>query len=111
MNNLEKKLDALIDALGFDVETTFNISYGTTIKAGSVNPYDIAKKEFKFFPATAGMKEAEYKEVIRTTDYKLTKKKYNEQPSLHKIIRLYEVGKISTSELASKIKGLLDENI
>ena len=75
MNNCEKKIDALINALGFDVETNITKTYGQTIPAGMYGRAAAANKEFAFFPATSYMPEALYKEVIRTTDYKLTKKK------------------------------------
>ena len=49
MNNTEKKLDALIDALGFDVKAS-------TVSRELHNPYDSNV------------------EVITSTDYKLTKR-------------------------------------
>ena len=57
MNNIEKKLDALIDALGFDVEevvSTFKPPF-SILKAALTNRYD---------------QQGE----IKTTNYKLTKR-------------------------------------
>ena len=75
MNNTEKLLRAFIEASGFDIERNVDISYGQTFKAGSWGSRAATSIEFKFFPATDEMPEAEYREVIRTTNYKVTKKK------------------------------------
>jgi hypothetical protein len=55
MNNTEKKLDALIDALGFDVEAS-------TVSRELSNPYNSKI------------------EVVTCTDYKLTKRNINNEP-------------------------------
>ena len=72
MNNIEKKLDALIDALGFDVEEVLE----QAIPSG---------------------------QIIIAHDYKLTKRKYNEKPTIHKIVRIYEKGEISSGEMIARI--------
>lgn len=70
-----KLLMAFIEASGFDVERTVDITCGKIIKAGFWGCSEATNNEFEFFPATNDMPEAEYREVIRTTDYKVTKKK------------------------------------
>lgn len=77
MNNTDKLLRAFIEASGYETEGSIDISYGQVIKAGLWGVSAAANTEFKFFPATDEMPEAEYREVIRTTDYKVTKKPFN----------------------------------
>ena len=82
MTNEMKLLMALTEALGFDVEQTNDVSYGRTITAGERTSWhgtkSVADGEWQFFQATSEMPEAEYREIIRSVDYKLTKKQ--EQP-------------------------------
>lgn len=74
MNNTDKLLRALIDALGFEVDRVVSVSYGRTIQAGHYSVTANPNTEYEFFPATNQMPHAEYKEVIRSVDYKVTKK-------------------------------------
>jgi len=74
MNKTDKLLRAFIEASEFEVERTVDITYGQIIKAGLWGCSAATNKEFDFFPATSDMPDAEYREVIRTTNYKLTKK-------------------------------------
>ena len=73
-----KLLMALTEALGFDIEKTNDVSYGRTITAGQRSSWhgnkSVADGEWQFFSATSEMPEAEYREIIRSVDYKLTKK-------------------------------------
>jgi hypothetical protein len=66
MNNCEKKLDALIDALGFDVEV--NTTYTSIYKKKDVN--------CSGDPVNGAMPERMYEK----TNYKLTKRKENNLP-------------------------------
>ena len=74
MNNTEKLLRAFIEASGYSIESELIVTFGESIKAGSWGVSAAAKGEYEFFPANDEMKEAEYREVIRTIDYKVTKK-------------------------------------
>jgi len=52
--------------------------------------------------------------TISKTDYKLTRKKYNSKPSLHKIIREYENEGMSASEMIGRImlmEGIAEEDL
>lgn len=60
MSNTEKKLDALIEALGFDVET-INKTYINGREVGDETPTGI----IEFSPHDL---------IVHTTDYKLTKR-------------------------------------
>ena len=89
MNNYEKKLDALIDALGFDVE-------------------DIIGKEL--VGSYAGVEK--FRDCV--VDYKLTKRGYNRKGTLHKIIREYEKEEMSASEMIGRImllEGISNEDV
>jgi len=88
MNNIEKKLDALIDALGFDVEETDN-----SIKMYKIE--DIDNNGDPYIDANP--------DVIKVIDYKLTKKKYNHKPTLHEVVRQYENGAITNTEMVASI--------
>ena len=74
MNNTDKLLRAFIEASGYEIEGSIDISYGQVIKAGLWGVSATANTEFKFFPATDEIPESEYREVIRNVDYKVTKK-------------------------------------
>ena len=78
MNNTERKLDALIAALGFDVETS-------TVSRELHSLYDSNVQ------------------IITSTDYKLTKRNFNNKPSLHKVVREYEQGTMSYGEMLGRI--------
>ena len=91
MNNTEKKLDALIDALGFDIEETRR------------NIESVAK---------GGDGQALYTTPL--FDYKLTKRTYSKNPPLHRTVRLYEKGDISAVEMIRDImwsEGVTDKEI
>ena len=88
MNNTEKKLDALIDALGFDVEVTSHTVYGESIALGSM-PINCGGTKWEYFAD----KEI-YTEVISTTDYKLTKK-----------VRHYELTKPMIENIIGVLEG------
>ena len=83
MNNIEKKLDALIDALGFDVEEV-----ETPVK---VTSYEASK------PAVM------IERTLYNNSYKLTKKSFKAKPSLHKVVRAYEKGTMSYDEMLGRI--------
>lgn len=68
MNNTERKLDALIDALGFDVEVVDSIVYGEIVPLGKM-VVGCASKEWEYLP-----EEEVYKEVLSRVYYKLTKR-------------------------------------
>ena len=69
MNKLEKKLDALIHALGFDVETLNTKTYGHARELNhSERMFNGTRGELEF------QGEGLYKEVTRHTNYKLTKR-------------------------------------
>ena len=89
MNSTEKKLDALIDALGFDVERFCDIkrAYKCEDLQGNGEPKEYALPE----------------SIIDNSTYKLTKRKYNEKPTIHKIVRIYEKGEISSGEMIARI--------
>ena len=70
----DKLLRAFIEAQGYEIEEVNNITFGKTITAGDWGCSAATDKEFEFFPATGVMTQAVYREVIRTTDYKVTKK-------------------------------------
>ena len=89
MNNIEKKLDALIDALGFDVERVCDIEY--IYKSEDLQD-DGEPKEYALADS-----------IIDNSTYTLTKRKYNEKPTIHKIVRIYEKGEISSSEMIARI--------
>ena len=95
---VEKKLDALIDALGFDVEETCKTfingaEYGGTAGIFPVTPMD---------------------DVTHAANYKLTKRQYNKKPMLHRIVRMYEKGEMEHDEMVARIIDhgkALDEDI
>lgn len=89
MSNCEKKLDALIDALGFDVKEVVSkkFLYNAKDMHPSGNPISGAVPSVTF----------------ENADYKLTKRKYNEKPTIHKIVRIYEKGEISAGEMIARI--------
>ena len=97
--NTERKLDALIDALGFDIEVV-----DSSIKAYRLDDIDRDGDPYTdAIPMT-----------ISKTDYKLTRKKYNSKPSLHKIIREYENEGMSASEMIGRImlmEGIAEEDL
>jgi len=89
MNNCEKKLDALIDALGFDVEEVIG-----DVFMGRYSGRDIHDKQ--------------------VVDYKLTKRTYSKKQSLHRIVRAYEKGDITAAKMIRDVmwaEGLTDEEI
>ena len=119
MNNTEKKLDALIDALGFDVEE---------VERGSVMvSKDEGERMIRANSATAsyslisdrgeyrrGDDDCYFSVAGVTTDYKLTKRKFNSKPTLHKIIREYENEGMSASEMIGRImlmEGVTNEDL
>ena len=80
-----KLLRAFIEASGFDVEETSAVKELT-------NPHDSSV------------------EILRTTDYKVTKRKGRSE--LHRVIREYEAGKHSIGEMLNeiaKIESITDE--
>ena len=89
MTNLEKKLDALINALGFDCKRNLDIKH-------------VYRRE-----DLQGNGEAKLyalpESIIDNSTYKLTKRKYNEKPTIHKIVRIYEKGEISSGEMIARI--------
>lgn len=87
MNNEMKLLRAFIEASGFDVESVCSVKE-------LPNPYNSSV------------------EIIHTTDYKVTKRKGRSK--LHRVVREYEAGKCSISEMINeiaRIEGILNENI
>jgi len=88
MNNIEKKLDALIDALGFDVEEVGNIAYGEIVPLGKM-AVGCADKDWEYFPD-----EEVYKEVLSRFIYKLTKK-----------VRHYELTKPMIENIIGVLEG------
>ena len=86
MNNTEKKLDALIDALGFDVEIEYKKRKTDIINFGLVGDITIGNRP-----------KPEY-------DYKLTKRNFTSKPSLHKVVREYEQGTMSYGEMVGRIE-------
>ena len=95
MSDIEKKLDALIDALGFDVEV--NTAYTSIYKKKDVN--------CSGNPVNGAIPERMYEK----TDYKLTKRndpqrKYNLYMSA---LIEHQSGITSSEEFNEIIKGLL----
>ena len=89
-NNCEKKLDALIDALGFDVEAVVRDAVGD--------------EEADIFLLTKDY----------CVDYKLTKRTYSKKQSLHRIVRSYEKGDITAAKMIRDVmwaEGVTDEEI
>jgi hypothetical protein len=101
MNNTEKKLDALIDALGFDVEVIETITLsGKPLEKPDMTPG-------AFLPVEA----SDLRDIIRVIDYKLTKRKVNGKSELHRIVREYESGHRSIGDMLNeiaKIEGMLN---
>lgn len=97
MSNIEKKLDALIDALGYEINaTTDHASYqADMILAHSVG--------------------AKYNgDIDDYIEYKVTKRDFKNKPTLHKIIRQYEKEGMSASEMIGRImlmEGLTNEDL
>ena len=87
MNSTKKKLDALINALGFDVEVV-DASF-TMVKLGESDT-------------------TPYPDKVHRTDYKLTKRKCTNKPTLHKIIREYENEGMTASKMIGRIMLLED---
>ena len=89
MNNTDKLLRAFIEASGFEIEATEDIK--------------------RFYRPSDIMDNGEPKEnaipdsIIKTTDYKVTRKGWNSKPSLHKIIREYEKEGMTASEMIGRI--------
>jgi hypothetical protein len=63
MNNIEKKLDALIDALGFDVE----VVHTTTLSGQSLQKPEINNPFVK-------VSAEDVRNIVRKVDYKLVKR-------------------------------------
>ena len=78
MNNTDKLLRAFIEVSGFDVEEV---------------------KEEVILKDRDGLIWEHYFDV----SYKLTRKRYNSKPTLHKIIREYEKEGMSASEMIGRI--------
>ena len=100
MDNTAKLLRAFINAQGFDVETVEDVS--------------------RFYKADDIMSNGEPKEhacpsnIIRNTNYKVTKSEFNSKPTLHKIVREYERGIYTASEMICRImllEGVNDEDL
>ena len=123
MNNLEKKLDALIDALGFDVETTLDyqerkISESEAMRinnrpCGVPSDYVVATNRGQMLDIDS---EGMYTRLLHTPiiDYKLTKKNYINKPTIHKLVRKFERQDITASELIGQImlmEGVTDEDL
>ena len=99
MSDCEKKLDALIDALGFDVEEVRDIK-------PYYHPDDMQSNGEPKVNARC--------ERIVNNSYKLTKRTYSKNPPLHRTVRLYEKGDISAVEMIRDImwaEGVTDEEI
>lgn len=121
MTNTEKKLDALIDALGFDVTITVDTKETPISKQSGINRLAIGVMGIKSGLVTDGCgvykrgdDECYYLEASRDTDYKLTRKGWNSKPTLHKIIREYEKEGMSASEMIGRImlmEGITNEEI
>lgn len=93
MTNTEKKLDALIDALGFDVEEV-------RLK---IKPEHLPLNGFgHHLYDTSGTVNGYYLST-HVVDYKLTKRNFNSKPSLHKLVRQYEQGTMSYGKMLGRI--------
>jgi|GEM_PF-2828825 len=101
MNNIEKKIDALIDALGFDVE---RVRVGEArCDCNSINSPALDLKKGCLKCQGTGVSHGIF-------DYKLTKRNFS-KPTLHKIVRQYEQGKISYDEMRVSLMEEGNENI
>jgi hypothetical protein len=98
---IEKKLDALIDALGFDVER---------VRIGDAR-CDCYKSNPLSSDHLIGCQRCQGTGVSHGIfDYKLTKRKVNGKSELHRIVREYESGHRSIGDMLNeiaKIEGML----
>jgi len=98
MNDVEKKLDALIGALGFDIERTLKEDEWNAAKAVMAENPEAYRGGFGMRPPFRD----DYVEI------KLVKREFKSKPTLHKLVREYERGDKTASELIGHIMLLED---
>ena len=99
MNNTDKLLRAFIEASGYEIEEA-----DTSVKLYKIDDVDLEGDPYDNAMPT----------VISSIDYKVTKRKFNSKPTLHKIIREYENEGMSASEMIGRImllEGISNEDL
>ena len=104
MSDLEKKIDALIDALGFDIETIKTKTYGCSRKLTyNEQSFGNPRVELEF------QGEGLYKEVTRHTDYKATNRDSGVKQFAADVF--YRTGDIVPLPIKSKAWGCIVEYV
>jgi hypothetical protein len=111
MNNTDKLLRAFIEASGYEIEKIVDTKLTPVSKQSGINRinssiYTLTHNDLAMDCNGAykrGDDECYYLKASFAVDYKITKRKFNSKPSLHKVVRQYEQGTMSYDEMLGRI--------